>query len=71
MQGGLSVLGLGCCRSPALALGTCHGCVWGQQGGKHLQHLHDNGKSPGQSTFSPFSRPNLRSLCYTRVRRAS
>ena len=71
MQGGLSVLALGCCRSPTLALGTCHGCVWGEQGGKHLQalqalqQLHDDGKSPGQSTFSAFSRPNLRSLCYT------
>ncbi len=30
-----------------------------------LQQLHDDGKSPGQSTFSAFSRPNLRSLCYT------
>ncbi len=55
----------GAADPPALALGTCHGCVWGEQGGnlasKHLQalQLHDNGKSRGQSTFSAFSRPNL------------
>ena len=30
-----------------------------------MQQLHDNGKSEGQSAVSPFSCPNLRSLCYT------